>query len=83
MTTLGTLIVAAIHDPENADTAGLLREAANFLKIAEGGNPDLLWLGRDLARAAEDFAFLQSDESLCALRQSARAYSMASQAINP
>ena len=83
MTTLGELVVTTLADPDHADTAALLREAAAFLKLDEGGNPDLLWLARDLARSAEDFAFLQSDESLSVLRQSARAYSMAAQAINP
>jgi hypothetical protein len=52
MTTLGELVMDAIKDPEGADTASLPREASAFLKTAVGGDPDLLWLGRNLAYAA-------------------------------
>ena len=83
MTTLGEFVMDAIRDPDNADTAGLLREASAFLKNrSQWPEPDLLALARRLARSAEDFGFLQDDDSLQALKLSVRAYSMASQAIN-
>jgi hypothetical protein len=74
-------VCETLSDPENADTAGLLRSASAYLDAAKAGDPELLSLSRTLAHAALDHAFLQNNDTLAALRLAARSFDMASRAL--